>query len=265
LQVGYEASGAAAIDRCGTKDGAVAVEAAARVAKRGDAGRAGFRRGVAAVAPLWLGIVPFAVAFALLARSAGLDAWQTQACSALIFAGSAQVALVTLVAGGGGWLAIVLTGVLLNLRHVLYGLSLRPILPLSGAAERWALPFFLTDEVYGLTVRAAAGRPLGNGGTAFVLGAGLGLYVPYNLATLAGSLLGSLLPDTSAWGLDVVFPLTFLALLVPLVRSRRDVVVAVVSGAAALGLAPFVPGGAVVLVAAVGAATLGALPVGRGG
>jgi len=221
---------------------------------------AAFRRGVAAVAPLWLGMVPFAVAFALLAGAAGLGPWQTQACSALIFAGSAQVALVTLVAGGGGWLAIVLTGVLLNLRHVLYGLSLRPVLPLSGAAERWALPFLVTDEVYGLTVRAGT---RGEGGPTFVLGAGLGLYVPYNLATLAGSLLGSILPDTSAWGLDIVFPLIFLALLAPLVRSLRHVLVAAVSGIASLWLSSVAPGGAVILAASVGAAALGALLSGR--
>ena len=225
----------------------------------GGATWAAFRRGVTAVAPLWLGVVPFAVAFALLARSAGLDAWQTQACSALIFAGSAQVALVTLVAGGGGWIAIVLTGVLLNLRHVLYGLSLRPLVLPSGEAARWGVPFFLTDEVYGLTVATAARRQVPDGAApAFMLGAGLGLYVPYNLATLAGSGLGSLLPDTSAWGLDVIFPLTFLALLVPLVRSRRDLLVGIASGAAAVGLAPVVPGGAAVLVAAVAAAALGA-------
>ena len=107
-----------------------------QTAELGRNGRSAFRRGVLAVAPLWLGVVPFAVALSLLARSAGLDPWQTQACSALIFAGSAQVALVTLVAGGSGWLAVLLTGVLLNLRHVLYGLSLRPILRLESRAGR---------------------------------------------------------------------------------------------------------------------------------
>lgn len=237
----------------------VAIEATAGAVASGER-RDDFRRGVAAVAPLWLGVVPFAVAFALLARAAGLDPWQAQACSALIFAGSAQVALVTLVAGGAGWAAVVLTGLLLNLRHVLYGLSLQRSLPLAAGAERWALPFLLTDEVYGLTIRAAA---RGEAGPAFVLGAGLGLYLPYNLATLAGSLLGALLPDTSAWGLDVVFPLTFLALLVPLVRSRRLLLVAAASGGTALALAPVVPAGAVVLVAAVAAAALGALPLGK--
>jgi predicted branched-subunit amino acid permease len=111
----------------------VASGIADQTAELGRNGRSAFRRGVLAVPPLWLGVVPFAVALSLLARSAGLDPWQTQACSALIFAGSAQVALVT---GGSGWLAVLLTGVLLNLRHELYGLSLRPILRLESRAER---------------------------------------------------------------------------------------------------------------------------------
>jgi predicted branched-subunit amino acid permease len=113
-----------------------------------------------------------------------------------------------------------------------------------------------------VTVRAAA---RGEGGAAFVLGAGLALYVPYNLATLAGSLLGGLLPDTSGWGLDVIFPLMFLALLVPLVRTRRHLVVAAISAGTALGLTTVAPGGAVVLVASVGAAAIGALLPGRDG
>lgn len=220
------------------------------------------RRGVRAVAPLWLGIFPASVAYAVLAREAGLDPAQTQLASLVVFAGSAQLALVTLGADHAAPFAIVLTGLLLNLRHILYGLSLGPLLPLSWAGQRWGLPFLLTDEVYGLTVREARA---GRGGSGFLLGAGVGLWVPFNLATLIGSLVAARLPDTCGWGLEIVFPLTFLALLAPLVRSQRAVVVALAASGLAVGLGRTVPAGTTVLPATAAAADLGALLAGKGG
>ena len=213
------------------------------------------RRGVAAVVPLWAGVIPFAVAFAVSARAADLTILETQALSMLVFAGSAQLAVVTLVAAGSGATAIVLTALALNLRHVLYGLWLGARLGVRTRPPRPVLAGFLTDESYGLTVKAFLD---GRGSDAFLLGASLGLYVPFAAATLAGSLLGSLLPDPAAIGLDVVFPLSFLALLLPLLRSRLDLAVALVAGAASLGLGRVVDGGVAVLLATAGAATLGA-------
>ncbi len=216
------------------------------------------RRGFLAVVPLWLGVCPFAVAFALLARAAHFDVLTTQACSALIFAGASQVAVVTLAAQGANAAAIVLTALLLNLRHVLYALSLNERLgPRTPTRPpRPLLAFVLTDEVYGLTIKAL---DEGRGGVAFYVGAGLSLYGSFNLATLAGSLLGTLIPNTAALGLDFIFPLTFLALLLPLLRERRHIVVAAASGLLAVAISRIAPGGVTILGAAIGAATLGAV------
>lgn len=83
-------------------------------------GRA-FRRGWGAMVPLWLGVVPFGLAYALTARQAGLSVVETQALSILVFAGSAQVSAAGLFGRGAGGVEIVLTTFLLNVRHVLYG------------------------------------------------------------------------------------------------------------------------------------------------
>jgi predicted branched-subunit amino acid permease len=87
------------------------------------------RRGFLLVAPLWLGIVPFGMAFALLSRMEGFSILETQAFSAVFFAGASQVAAVTLVAGGAGTVSVVLTVFVLSLRYVLYDLSLGKGLP----------------------------------------------------------------------------------------------------------------------------------------
>lgn len=212
------------------------------------------RRGVIAAATLLAGVVPFGVVFAVGARAARFGVVETQALSMLVFAGSAQLAVVTLAAAGAAPVAIVLAALGLNLRHVLYGLSLAARLGRRTRVPRPVLAFFLTDEAYGLTIATAEA---GRGGDAFFLGAGLGLYLPFAVATLTGSLLGALLPNPAALGLDVVFPLSFLALLLPVLRSRLDLLVAAVGGVGALALGGIVGGGVAILLATVGGAALG--------
>jgi 4-azaleucine resistance transporter AzlC len=212
------------------------------------------RRGFLAMVPLWAGIIPYALAFAILARTAGFSPVETQALSMFVFAGSAQIAIVTLFAGGAGAGAIVATTLVLNLRHILYGLSLsrkwdrptRPPLPL--------LAFVLTDESYGVTIKD---RLDGGGGPAFFFGASSSLYLVYNLATLVGSLAGQFIPDPRRLGLDFIFPLTFVALLVPLLRGWRQCTEAALAAVAALLLGRVAPGGVAIVGAAVVAAGLG--------
>jgi 4-azaleucine resistance transporter AzlC len=210
-----------------------------------------FGRGFWILAPLWLGVVPFSIAYAVTARSAGLSLLETQALSALVFAGSAQFSAVGLFAAGAAGLEIVLTTLLLNVRHALYGLSLGRELRLTRT-ERPVVAFFLTDEAFGV-VAGAKERSF-----SFVLGAELSLFMMWNLATLGGFLLGAAIPDPAQLGVDLIFPLAFLALLVPLVRTRIELSVALASGAFAFGLASLVPGGLPILLTGIGGSLLGA-------
>ena len=212
------------------------------------------RNGFVAVMPLWPGGIPFGITFAILARESGYSAFETQLMSLLVYAGSAQMAMVTLAAGGAGALAIVLTALTLNLRHILYGLSANRQIGVAERPRRSILAFFLTDESYGMTTRAwLAGR----GSAAFMLGAGLSLYIEFNLSTLAGILFGSLLPDVERIGLDIIFPLWFLALLLPLLRTRRHLLVAAVAATIALLAGQTLSGGVTILLATVAAALTG--------
>ena len=139
----------------------------------------GFRHGFRAMMPLWLGVAPFAFAYAVLARDAGLSLVETQALSLLVFAGSAQVSAVGLFGRGAGGLEVVLTTFLLNVRHVLYGMSLGRVVPMTRR-ERLIGAYLLTDEAYGVSVaRGARTFP-------FVLGTEVSLFVVWNVTTFVG-------------------------------------------------------------------------------
>ena len=222
-------------------------------------GVVGFRRGFWAMAPLWLGVVPFALVYAVLARDTGLSLLETQALSALVFAGSAQVSAVGLFGSGAAALEIVSTTFLLNVRHVLYGLSLGRRIPLSRR-QRPMAAYFLTDEAFGVVAGS------GERTFAFLLGAELSLFAMWNLATLGGAIAGSAITDPAELGIDLVFPLAFLALLLPLVRTRVELLVAVASGATAYVAAKGLPGGLPILLTGVVGSLLGAaLTSGRPG
>lgn len=211
----------------------------------------GFWAGFRAMVPLWLGVIPFGLAFAVTARGAGLSIVETQALSLFVFAGSAQVSAAGLFGAAASGLSIILTTFLLNVRHVLYGLSLTRTVPLT-ATQVPVAGFFLTDEAFGVAVarRAHTFKAL--------LGVELSLYATWNLATLVGAVSAAAIPDPERLGVDVVFPLAFLALLIPLLRTRIELMVAVVSGAIAWLLARELSGGLPILLTGVTGAVLGA-------
>lgn len=214
-----------------------------------------FRRGAIAVLPLWMGSFPFAFAYAIVARAKGLSGLETILMSLTVSAGAAQLAIVDLVGDNTGAAAILGTVLLLNLRHVLYGLSLNEVLPARTSPPRPVLAHVISDESYGFTIRDYLD---GRGSPAFLFGAGTSIFASFYLATALGTIIGQLIPDPERLGLDFVFPLSFLALLLPLLRKRTDLVVAAVAAMLALGLSRVTSGGLMILGSTVGAATLGA-------
>jgi len=213
-----------------------------------------FRRGFRLMMPLWLGVVPFALALAIVAQDTGIGVAAMSAMSAVVFAGAAQLAIVRLIGDDASVAAIVGAVTLLNLRHLLYGLSMQPYLPKKVGRARVA--YLLTDESYGIAMREWR---RGTGSVGVFLGAGVALWISWMAATTMGAVLGSWIPDPGRLGLDMVFPLTFLAILLPLLRQRLEWVVAIGAGALAVVLARVVSGGMTVFVVTVVGATAGAL------
>ena len=208
--------------------------------------RAGLRAGI-----------PYAAAGLLLAISFGVLAQPVMGSvapivmSALLFAGSAQFAATAVLGAGGGVVAAIAAGILLNLRYVPMGIALAPSLR-GGAVRRALIGQAMIDFSW-----AAASRGGGRFDPAFMLGATAPSYPCWVGGTAIGVFAGDLIGDPAALGLDAIFPAFFLCLLVEgELRPGLPRVVAGLGSLIALVLIPFTPAG-VPVIAASAAALLG--------
>src|SRR5215468_964474 len=218
--------------------------------------RATWWQGVLSTLPMWPGGILFGIVYAVTARAAGLTAPEIVGMSVLVFGGAAQFAAVNLIAGGAGALAVIAGTAIANARYVLASASIAPQVRHLPRWWRSLYAFHLSDESYAL---AMARFLQGDGSAAYAFGANLGMVVPWVGAAVAGVLLGAAIPSPSRWGIDLVIPLTFLGLLVPLLKTRRAVGVALCSGALALLGIAVLPGTWYLLVAGIGGSMIGAL------
>lgn len=209
--------------------------------------RAARRRLLLDTAGIAVSAIGFGFVFGLAARNAGYSVVEAAAMSVFGFAGAAQFAAVGYVSAGLPWLPIVVLTFFLNARHLLYSASLAPRLRHVPFLQRAAMAHVLTDEAFALAATHfhRVGRADVPG---YWIGAVLGVFIPWNLATLAGVALGGAIPDPSRFGLDLVFPAAMAGLAVGLMTGRREVVAAC-AGAAIGVVASLVIGPAVGIVA----------------
>lgn len=195
---------------------------------------------------LGVGIAVGAYGFAFGASSvaAGLTVVQSCLLSLLAFTGGTQFAVVGVVAGGGGMAAALASGLLLGARNTLYAMRLSPLLRVRGV-RRLLAALGTIDESTAMAV-AQPSPPLARVAFWWTFG---GVFVFWNLTTLLGALVGSLV-DPATIGLDAVVPAAFLALLAPRLRAGvTEVRVAVAGAVIAAALIPFTPPGVPVLTA----------------
>jgi 4-azaleucine resistance transporter AzlC len=191
-----------------------------------------FLTGIRALLPMLLGVAPFGVIYGVVALQSGIPPLAAVLMSSIVFAGSAQFLLAQLVGAGAPALLSIGAVGLINLRHALYSASVAPIL--HALPRRWKLllAYLLTDEAYAAAIPHLLANPKSPTAHWVLFGAGFALWAGWQLATLAGVLLGAQLPTDL--GLDFALPLTFIAIVVPLINSRARLVAALVAGAVAI-------------------------------
>ena len=191
-----------------------------------------FWAGARAEIPLLIGVFPFGMIYGALALNAGLSPVAAQMMSSLVFAGSAQFITAQLVHVSTPGFVIVLTIAVVNLRHMLYSASLAPYL--ASLPTRWKalLSYLLTDEAYAPTILHYEKEGLTPFSHWFLLGAGCTLWVCWQISTALGIFLGTAIPES--WSLDFALPLTFIAMLVPVLKGQPAIAAALSAGVVAL-------------------------------
>ncbi|MBB6015430.1 AzlC family ABC transporter permease [Deinococcus radiopugnans] len=188
-----------------------------------------FWRGLRAFVPLIPGVVPFGMVAGIAAVQAGFSPLQSMAFSVIGYAGSAQLIASQLFAAHTPVVLIVLATLVVNLRFAMYSASIRPLLAGVSAARRWPLAYGLTDQSYAV----ALGRPAAETNpAAYYAGAATLMWLTWQVGTAVGALLGARIP--ADWPLDFAVPLSFIALLAPVLRSRPQLLAAVVSALVAV-------------------------------
>jgi 4-azaleucine resistance transporter AzlC len=193
-------------------------------------------------------IVVVGASFGALAATAGVPLIMIVAMSVLVFAGGSQFLAVAVIASGGAPVAAVLGGLLLNARHLPFGLAIADVVGRSWPA-RLLGTHFMVDE----SVAFARSRPDPVRARRVYWMVGITIFVAWNLGTVVGALAGSAVPDPARFGVDAAFPSALLALLLPTLRGSAGAARVALAGAVlALLATPWLPAGVPVLVALAG-------------
>lgn len=195
------------------------------------------------MAPLLPAVVAFAASFGVLAHAAGMGRVASIVMSATTFAGSAQVAVVSILGTGGSVAAAIAAALLLNARYAAIGVSVGSHFE-GGALRRALQSQLIVDESWAITV-----RPDGSIDRRALIGAGGALGVFWVGGTALGAFVS--LGDPSKLGLDGAFPALFLALLWPQRRTRVAGAAAALGAVIAVALIPLTPAGVPVIAAAL--------------
>lgn len=186
------------------------------------------------------------VSYGSLAMAYGFPLWLPVLASFVVLAGASEFMFIGIIASGGNPFAAAMAGLLVNARHIPFGVAVRELV---GTRLLSAVGcHIMNDEsvVFGLSQSSPEKRKAAY----WLCGTGVALFWP--AGTLLGAGVGSLLPSPEVIGLDAVFPAILLALVIPAFKSRTTLVRASTGAAISLAATPFAPVGLPVLLSMLG-------------
>lgn len=219
--------------------------------------RQAFVEGARTVLPLALGFLPFSLALGVTFAFSGLGSWATWSSGWLIFAGAAQAVAVSGLDAGDAPVVVIVSCLVVNSRHLLYGASLRPHVRTWSTRDRLLVAYFMTDAVHAIASSHLAERPLDSDQSKrrFYFGVAVVGWAAWLLGTGAGVVLADRLP--SDLPIHLAAPLTFVLLLLPQLTSERARTTAAAAGVVATAAAGLPMGIGVLLGIVTGITTGG--------
>jgi len=209
-----------------------------------------FWQGVRDGSPFILVIVPFSTLFGVVATEAGLNVFETVAFSFLVIAGAAQFTAVELLRNDAPTIIVLISALAVNLRMAMYSASLVPYLGRATLGQRALVAYFTVDQTYACSIIKYDERRdwTVRQRLTYFFGVATPICPLWYFFTAVGAMIGTAMPEGLA--LDFAIPITFLALIGPMMRTRAHVAAGFVSVAAALVFA-FLPFNLGLLVAGV--------------
>jgi 4-azaleucine resistance transporter AzlC len=206
--------------------------------------------------PVLVGVVPFGLACGIMGITVGMTPLETVLMSVLVFAGASQFVAMTMLGAGAAGGLIVLTTLLINLRHLLMGASLAPHMNRLPVPVQALLAFGMVDETYALTMDRVRQNRYHPG---YQLGCNLSFYLAWIASTTVGVCLGERIADPLAWGLDFAMPAMFLALLMPRLADKTGALVCALAAVVSVAGAMYLPGKWYIIIASLAASAAGGL------
>ena len=213
-----------------------------------------FWKGVLAQIPVQLGVVPFGLVFGVLGIASGLTVLQTILMSSIIFGGASQVVFAQLWSIGASPIVTGGSVAIINSRHIIYSANISKYISVLSLRWRLALGYLLTDEAFAISFQEFENR--NRFAHYHLLGGGLTLWVFWQISTVTGVFLGANIP--TYLNLEFAIPLTFIAIILPRLKSIAQISTAVTAGIIAI-FGQEIPYGLWIIVASISGMFIGGL------
>ena len=193
-----------------------------------------FLKGVVDVLPLLIPVVPFGIILGAIGIELGFTPLETFATSFIIFGGASQIVFLQLFSGGASSLITITSTFVVNSRHLLYGASLSEYLNKLSLSWKILLSYLLTDQAYAVSNIYFEKNKSNELKHYYLLGSGFSLWFVWQIFTIVGIFLGSIVPEEL--GLSYTIPLTFISLLVGYFRKLDHLLIILLSGCLSIAL-----------------------------
>ena len=208
-------------------------------------------KGIVDVSPLMIPVVPFGIIYGVIGMELGIGPYMTLGLSIIIFGGASQIVLLQLFSGGASSLVIMSSVAAVNARHILYGAVLSEYISSLRLSWKIILSYVLVDQAFAVSNIYFKKNKNDKIKHYHLLGAGFTCWTIWQISTILGIVLGSVVPDEL--GLSFTISLTFLALLISDFRKFKNIIVMLVSGIVATIGYNIIPFKAYIIVAALSA------------
>ena len=208
-------------------------------------------KGIVDVSPLMIPVVPFGIIYGVIGMELGIGPYMTLGLSIIIFGGASQIVLLQLFSGGASSLVIISSVAAVNARHILYGAVLSEYISSLRLSWKIILSYVLVDQAFAVSNIYFKKNKNDKIKHYHLLGAGFTCWTIWQISTILGIVLGSIVPDEL--GLSFTISLTFLALLIGDFRKFKNIIVMLVSGIVATIGYNIIPFKAYIIVAALSA------------